>query len=275
MLDRIIDKLIRHDIRLDDDRIKAARFEKNFKAYYSFKFEGVIYEFKAKDFIDAYWACINNNKPVCINEISFEESKGFKEDYYENKSILEEYGIKYLYHMTHYKNLESILKNGLLSHYNNFVIEHIDNAEVNDRRNRREPFYSKSLHTYVPFYFNPKNPMLFVNKDIQDDIIILAFDKDLLLKDKTIFTDGNAATNRTNFYYNLADLNKLNWNCINARYWTDFEDGKREVMAEILVPNKVKIEHLRKIYCYDKVTESFVFDLDHELNVQINTNLYF
>ena len=197
------------------------------------------------------------------------------EDSYEKDSILDTYGIEYIYHMTHYKNLESILKNGLLAHNNELVNEHIDNSEVNDRRNKTEPIYHKNLHAYVPFYFNPKNPMLYVNKDIQDDIVILAFSRNLLLKNKTIFTDGNAATNRTNFYEDLKDLDKLNWNCLHANYWNDFEDGKRERMAEILIPKKVTIEYLQKIYCFNEATESYILDIDEALDVEMNTKLYF
>lgn len=189
--------------------------------------------------------------------------------------ILDEYGIEYIYHMTHYKNLESILKNGLLSHNNELTKEHIDNAEVNNRRNKIEPIYNKNLHTYVPFYFNPRNPMLFVNKEIQEDIVILAFNRNILLKEKTIFTDGNAAVERTRFFKNLDDLKQLNWNCINSIYWNDFEDGKREVMAEVLVPNKVNIKYLNKIYCFDEATKSFIFELDNNLDIEINKKIYF
>lgn len=211
-----------------------------------------------------------SNKYDNLFQLSDEEFEEMVEE-----PILNKYGIKYIYHMTHYKNLESILKNGLLSHNNELVKQHIDNIEVNDRRNKIEPLYQKNLHTYVPFYFNPKNSMLYVNKEIQKDIVILAFDKTLLLKDQIIFTDGNAATNKTNYYNNLDDLNKLNWTCLNANYWNDFEDGKRERMAEILIPYKVNITRLRKIYCYDEETKSFIQDLDDELDIEISTKLYF
>jgi len=197
------------------------------------------------------------------------------EDSYEENSILDAFGIDYIYHMTHYENLESILVNGLLAHNNEFVDEHIDNAEVNDRRNKIEPIYHKNLHTYVPFYFNPKNPMLFVNKEIQENIVILAFNKNLLFKEGIIFTDGNAAANKTKFYRDLNDLEQLNWSCINSKYWNDFEDGKREIMAEILIPNKVNITQLEKIYCYNVEIGGYINYLDNNLDFEINTKLYF
>ena len=60
MLDRIVAKLVDNNIRLDDERVKAAKFERQFKNFYSFRMEGKVYEFPAKEFTDAYWNRINN-----------------------------------------------------------------------------------------------------------------------------------------------------------------------------------------------------------------------
>ena len=196
---------------------------------------------------------------------------------YDEESILDDYGIKYIYHMTHYRNIESILENGLLSHNNNLVSESIDNEEVNDRRNKLDPIHDKNIHDYVPFYFNPRNPMLYAKREIQEDIVILAFSRKLLLKNKVIFTDGNAAVHNTDFYNDLNDLEQLNWKCINSQYWNDCEDGKREIMAEVLVNKKVKIKYLKKIYCYDEDTKDYILKLDDYLDtdVKIKNKLYF
>ena len=60
MLDRIVNKLIASNIRLDDERVKSAKFERQFRNYYAFRMEGKVYEFPAKEFTDAYWNRINN-----------------------------------------------------------------------------------------------------------------------------------------------------------------------------------------------------------------------
>jgi len=192
-----------------------------------------------------------------------------------NDNIMNDLEIKYIYHMTHYSNIKNILNNGLYSHSNALVHKHIDNKEVNDRRNKAEPIYKKNLHSYVPFYFNPKNPMLFVNKEYQNDIVILAFSRNLLFEESTIFTDGNAAANKTKYYKKIEDLGKLNWKCLHANNWIDFEDGKREKMAEILIPQKVSIQYLEKIYCYDSETKNYILNLNTQLQVEINTSFYF
>ncbi len=112
--------------------------------------------------------------------IDEEKKKGEQEkrDIVEQRQKLEKYKINYLYHMTHKDNLENILRYGLKSHNEakkeNLNKVDISDNQVNDRRSRKEPIFNRSIHDYVPLYFNPKNPMLFVRKGLQNDIVILA-----------------------------------------------------------------------------------------------------
>jgi hypothetical protein len=154
--------------------------------------------------------------------------------------ILENYGITGIFHMTDISNLERILLEGLLSHTEaharRFVQRDISDHEVNDRRSSREPINNRIIHDYVPFYFNPRNPMLYRRKDWQDTIVILEFDKRLLYQKNALFTNGNAASNATKFYNDLGSLKNINWEIVRgSSYWTDFIDGKRIKCAEVLV----------------------------------------
>ena len=83
--------------------------------------------------------------------------------------------------MTHYSNLVGIIKNGILpkNKLPNPVYD-ISNQDVQKRREKLEYIYNRQIHDYVPFYFNPKNPMLYVRRNIQHEIIILAITKSLL-----------------------------------------------------------------------------------------------
>lgn len=188
---------------------------------------------------------------------------------------LDAFEIKYIYHITHINNLGSILEYGLQSHSNAFVSSRIDNTSVNNRRDRIEAINGRNIHSYVPFYFNPKNPMLYVNREIQDDIIVLAFDISLILKKDSLFTDGNAAVTSTEFFHDLADLVHLNWDCINAKYWNNFADGKRERMAEVLVLGDVDKSYLQKVYCHDKRTKRYIKELDSNISVKVSDKFYF
>lgn len=189
--------------------------------------------------------------------------------------ILDEYDIDYIYHMTHYSNVKNIIKHDLRAHTNEYVEENIDNKDVNSHREKREPHNNKKIHEYVPFYFNPRNPMLYANKEIQEDIVILALDRRLILRGGTLFTDGNAASNDTSFFDDIDDLGVLDWEAINAYSWNDYEDGKRTRMAEVLVHKIVKSGLIKEIYCYDQATLDYISDLVPECEVEIKKDLYF
>ena len=166
---------------------------------------------------------------------------------------IQKYNIRYLYHMTDLMNLASVLQHGLLSHNEahrrGLVSKDISNQEVNKRRGETL-IDDTPLHDYVNFYFQPKNPMLSVKRDIQTQIVFLGADPRLLLEPTTVFSDGNAAADKTTFYRSTALLDQLPWEAINAAYWNDFEDGKRIKCAEILVYPKVETSNILKIFCH-------------------------
>lgn len=178
-----------------------------------------------------------------------------KQDQLASEVVLDNYGIQYIFHMTHIDNLENILRHGLLAHGNPHQQKDISDCDVNNRRARLEPFYHKPIHSYVPFYFNPRNPMLYYRKDIQDDIVILVLKRELMLTEKCIFTDGNASADHTVFADEVDDLPFIDWECVHGKYWNDFPDGKRKKMAEVLVPNMVSIDNIEGILCNNPKTK--------------------
>jgi hypothetical protein len=192
-----------------------------------------------------------------------------------NIDFLHTHGVEFIYHMTHIDNVPGILKQGLQAHGNTFQKRDISNHDVNSRRSRREPVYGKRIHDYVPFYFSPRNPMLFV-QDNRDEIVILVFKASLLYEEGMLFTDGNASVGNTRFYDDLADLDNLNWNCINSSYWPDFRDGKREKMAEVLIPRNVNKSKIVAMLCNNKHTQRKVNQLTQQtINCLIAKNFYF
>ena len=89
--------------------------------------------------------------------------------------------------------------------------------------------------------------MLYVRKDIQDQLVILCLRKELLCQEGSVFTDGNAASEPTNFFNTIEDLDKLDWNCIRAVRWNEFPDGRRKRCAEVLVPNFVSTYDIQQV----------------------------
>lgn len=162
--------------------------------------------------------------------------------------------INNLFHMTHIDNLKSIFNNGLLSHNNSLKKVDISNKEVNARRDKLEYIYGKNVHDYVPFYFNPRNAMMYRNKD--ENIVILAFDRELIFGDKVIYTDRNASTNSVLFYKDIKDIKNINWSILWSKSWYERpSEVKQIMMAEVLVPKRVSIKHLKAIVCKDILTQ--------------------
>lgn len=165
------------------------------------------------------------------------------------------HNIKYLYHMTAISNLRSILEHGLLSHKEahrlGLVMMDISDPEVQRRRDdKKDTIYNRFLHDYVPLYFSPRNPMLYRRREIQKNIVILEINPEVIFKANTVFSDGNAASKGTNFYNDVAMLDNLRWNIINALNWSDFPDGRRIKCAEVLVYPKIDVKNLVSILCY-------------------------
>lgn len=201
-------------------------------------------------------------------------------------SICAQYGVNGLFHMTHVSNLNSILQNGLMSHTkarkDGFMKVNIANNDVNDRRAHPEPIHNKPIHDYAPLYFNPRNPMLYVRKDQQENIVLIEFSPTVFLKDGVVFSDGNAAVHttatynsKTKFYSDLTDLDKLNWCCINDDYWSDYEDGKRIKCAEVLVPNVIEKSYITRIHYLKEIPQLKDLSEKYGIELKFNPELYF
>ncbi len=186
------------------------------------------------------------------------DEDSFKEIIYKFKvSILNKYNISTINHMTHIDNLETILKYGLYSHNNSYKKVDISNKEVNNRRSNKEPIYNKSINEYVPFYFNPRNAMLYkVQKDINSDVIILGFSNIIVCRNDVLFTNKNAASDTTIFekdITNLLNFEFINWKNVFEESWyingENDNDIKQIMMAEVLVYDHVPIKYIDTIYC--------------------------
>jgi len=89
--------------------------------------------------------------------------------------------------------------------------------------------------------------MLYVRKELQNDLVVLYVDRDVILQTGVIFADGNAASERIRFFSDIADLSRLDWDCLRAAYWTEFPEGSRKRCAEVLVPESVPADWIRRV----------------------------
>ena len=200
-----------------------------------------------------------------------------------SEEILDYYGIDGLYHFTHVDHLHTIFRYGLCSHNNAHelgLVQHdISNPDVQDLRTHRR-IGGRPLHAYVPLYFNPRNAMLFdvFKKHTLKGIVFLQLPRMLMFQKGVWFTDGNAANSPTLSYDSLEDLDKLDWECIRAEYWTEYEDGKRKCMAEILVPDKISANYIKRksyLLVQNQETRLLIEEVIPDARAVINEDMYF
>lgn len=162
-----------------------------------------------------------------------------------------------IYHITHVDNLESILTTGGLLAYNAMNVGALDYINIAytsiQSRRARTPVPVAAggvLHDYVPFYFAPRSPMLYTISrgnvegytEGQQPVIHLVSTAQIVQSAKLpfAFTDGHAIVAISEFFDDLSQLNRIDWNIMRSRYWFDtIEDGdrKRRRQAEFLVYN--------------------------------------
>ena len=190
----------------------------------------------------------------------------------------EPYQIDYLYHLTSPDNLPSILQNGLLSHNrahrDGYVMQDIADPEVNQRRSERE-IGGRPLHDYVPLYFTPKGPMLWV-RQYEHPIAILCLSRRALAWNGAIFSDGNAASVNTAFFNSLKDIDQVDWQCVRAERWDGIDDGRRKRCAEVLVPDAVPARLIRQIAVRtEEIRAAVAGSIGPEISVVVQPELYF
>lgn len=158
-----------------------------------------------------------------------------------------------IYHITHVKNLQRIVAEGGLHcdrSAQKLKTVNIAHVHIKERRlNRAVPLGPKgTVGDYVPFYFAPRSPMLFVISrggvqaytDGQQPVIYLCSTVEAVKKAGIgwVFTEGHADMGYTDFFEDLEDLNKIDWDLMREKYWNDTDDDpdrKRRRQAEFLV----------------------------------------
>ena len=157
-----------------------------------------------------------------------------------------------IYHITHIGNLSYILNSKELIAFNRLKQQqtkytNIAYQTIQDQRSGISvPCASRGvLHDYVPFYFAPRSPMLCSiyhkkGKSYQDNVIHLVCEAEKIQASNLTFafTDGHAIMAYSDFYDDLKDLSKIDWQIMKAKYWNDTDqdgDRKRRRQAEFLV----------------------------------------
>ncbi len=159
------------------------------------------------------------------------------------------------------------------------------------RMNRNVPLApGGTLGDYVPFYFAPRSPMLFAihggyvegYKGGQNSVIHLRSTVEAV--DETelqwVFTEGHAEIAYTDFFSDLEDLTKIDWEVLKARYWHDTDndpDRKRRRQAEFLVHQFFPLGLVSYMGVHDLAVAKAVSEIvdRHDIEVQVEAGWYY
>ena len=178
---------------------------------------------------------------------------------------------KNLFHVTEFSNLESILRNGLLS------LDDLENQKINPEysssQNSRNIDKNSGLSKYVRLAYTPFYDMIpkaLHAGDLKNPIILLISPE--VLKFKGVkFTNKNAISKDADLYnedeiFDFLDFEKIyksrnRDNCSLVEY-------KNARQSEILIPQKVDIQYFEKII----VQTGIQYNLLNIYNVKIEEN---
>jgi hypothetical protein len=154
-------------------------------------------------------------------------------------------------------------------------LRHIDIADPGAQRwrDRPEPVYNRSIHDYVPLYINPRNPMLYVRRDLHKELVILKISASVAENCTAVYTDGNAASRETKFSTSR-EVMKNSLPVLSADFWNEHSDGKRLRCAEVLIYPNVQRMYFEGAICSNGGTAEAAHSASC-LTTVINPHMFF
>ena len=199
-----------------------------------------------------------------------------------------------IYHFTHIDNLSVLIstgailcKNEMLKNNTSYKSSAFESVQEQRKIHPVPVSPNGTIHDYVPFYFNSLSPMLYTIKNGNIDGVEM---QDLVFFKSTVqaaeasgckfvFTDGHGIMVLSDYYNNLASLDKIPWNVVNAKYWTDFLDGRRLRQSEFLIYNKFDWNLVQTIGVYNSKmlnrVNALVRGLSYQPSVKTKRNWFF
>ncbi|MDD9869303.1 MAG: DUF4433 domain-containing protein [Gammaproteobacteria bacterium] len=205
-----------------------------------------------------------------------------------------------IYHIVHVDRLPSIVKDGFL--WCDAEISRsgrpgttIGMGGIKERRLALNLSSHPDLHVgyCVPFYFCPRSVMLFlIHKSNHQELSyhdgqvpIVHLEADLRQtvswaeehNQRWAFTCSNAGTSYFEDYCNLAELEKINWESVQAQHWSRHKEGKQ---AEFLIERRFPWELISRIGVQSpntrrQVIASIQAAKNHRPSVEIKKNWYY
>lgn len=203
--------------------------------------------------------------------------------------------VKYAFRLLHINNIPDLLKNGIV-HWNspkayNKYISIGDTSIIKIRNSHYIENSNYAIGDYIPFYFGPRSPMLYViqhgyNGVTKIDAVnlvycIIRIDDIINSNINCVFTDGHALSALTKWYSKdkLSQLDSIiNYDDVYTGNWVseDDRDLKRRKEAELLIQDDLPVQYVKGFVVYNKEAYDKMLNFGVDSNkVVIRSNFYF
>ena len=131
----------------------------------------------------------------------------------------------------------------------------------------------KNLLHYANLFFQPRNPMLYraVFENGKEKLAVLEIANKILEEPGVVITDGDATNEITQFDVpsKKTKISQQQRTIIKNEWWKECDGSKRKIMAECLVPDRVKPEYIRSVIVVDDKTTNQVRGLVDNLQLPV------
>lgn len=155
--------------------------------------------------------------------------------------------VRYLYHFTDRRNIESIRRHGGLYSWNYCNTHNISIPYAGGNSTSRSLDCRYNLEDYVRLSFCDDHPMTFRLSQDGYDLVLLKIKVDVAELEATLFSDMNATDNNCRYGGTLADLQRVDLNATRQHYLSGTDPLFKKHQAEVLVKTFIPIDKIINI----------------------------
>jgi len=173
-----------------------------------------------------------------------------KSNWQEYNAIIEQQGIKKLYHFTDRENLQSIIQNGGLYSWADCKEKGISISKPGGDETSHSLDARDNLQNYVRVSFVARHPMMYaaMNEERISNPVILEIAPEVVYWQESKYADRNATKNGAQIGDEIEDFKKIHFNTIKVRSYFDLpEEEQPFYQAEVLVKNFIPLEYIKNI----------------------------
>lgn len=163
------------------------------------------------------------------------------------RNYLSANNVRYLYHFTDRRNIESIRRHGGLYSWNYCNTHNISIPYAGGNSTSRSLDCRYNLEDYVRLSFCDDHPMTFRLSQNGYDLVLLKIKVDVAELEATLFSDMNATDNNCRYGGTLDDLQRVDLNATRQHYLSSTDPLFKRHQAEVLVKTFIPIDKIVNI----------------------------